>query len=397
MLSVADLFMFRRTCNEAWTKVSHQPFSTACAWKHVDERASRQFLSSVHFPMLQWCWDNGCYLPGKLIGMVPGIEVEDRYFRGPSEILDILEGAVEAGNEKLVLHICKTYKQKLPFDLVTCFEYRVARGKLPMLELIDDDPRSWVDCISAILPIGHLDVISWVLGYVPFPNDTLIESAARSGKLEVVRLVTDHLAASRITENRHADPRVVSIAAHWGGIPMVKFLLDEWQASLDGVFDWGDVYEAPVSVVKWLVECGAPFPDDVLRRAVANGTADVVEFFLDRYTPKPPRLLLDALMCSEKDGVVDILARHGVTPVTSVPYVCNRFPRHAKRVHELFETTLPVDFMQAALIAEDIPCIRYGIENGCQMPRDLSNERLKFLRSIFSAEEVETILGAKKD
>jgi len=285
-LRTSDVFCVRRTCKEAWTRLTHK---TLTKGNIVSIALDRQALGNAvpHIPLLSWCFRNRAHIELQHVGYIAqtGVPafVDELKSRFPDDWYTILVGLAAGGHEELVLQLLAD-----PATFAAARELfgTTARaladgGMVEAARLVEPDVSRWsVLPVFAALERGHLDFAKWALdGYSWTADDKHMMYAAGGGSIELL----DWLALEGCPVHGDA-PQFAASHGH-------------------------------IHVLKWLMARGLPVDDHCLALAVSGGHLDVVVWLVERGCALSGTLTSNSLMyraaLHQGPAMVQLLAHLG--------------------------------------------------------------------------------------
>ena len=296
-LRLCDIFMFRRTCKEAWKCVSHEPLTA----RMLEQEGGLHVYREPHAPLLRFCLQNDLITrseswsaigrSGDAVLIFEAWEKADWAAR-----YQIFFGAVRCAGPDVVLRLVEKGKAGQGEDVWDDDDFRSAvadGGSIEVAQAIDTDPTSWRPFIGDAMERNHEAFIHWVLGDAPpQPDEPFVYWAAKSGSVELVEWlvkrgwVPDSNAMSMVPAH-HTAEMLDCLLAH-GVTP---------DASDIYVAVWSDNHPA----VEWFIAHGCELVDTFAMIAAGGGLLDMLKRLLRQGCPYDPVKLTTA-SCRSRRG-----------------------------------------------------------------------------------------------
>ena len=286
-LRISDLFMFRRTCREAWKRVRHVPLTAG----RLEVIAGQANPTGPHPGLLGLCARFGL-------------------------LSDIYSWAIigESGDRELVL---EAWRCAVP----ECSGQMLFRGVLSgghtalaaeLLQLNDTLP----------LDVGRMRLVLALVGC----------EVAKCGWIELARRVESNRAAWREVVGRRT-PLYRALSA--GRRSFVEWVLEGESPQEGDRFVFHAARSGCVELVSWLADHGWPVDADAMCPAAASGSTEMLDWLSARGL-KPTFYTLQCAINCRRENVVDWYVKNGHMVETVSPYVCVR--EHSVNVVARFVT-----------------------------------------------------------
>jgi hypothetical protein len=255
-LRLSDLFMFRRTCKEAWTRVKHETLSVA-RLDHVAYERTVGDSWEPHVPLLRLIVSADLVSYGyswNVVGQT-GDEtmIVDAWKKlteegRDEERLSLFCGLARRGHEALALRLLDDAGEGFEWDRGSHGHFIAQGGCLTLARRFDDEPSSWLAFVGPALREGREAFVRWVLdGATPRARDEYMGYAASSGCLSLLEWLAER----------------------------------GWSVPSNALVE-GAKKARNLPILCWLSERGAKVTRRAVESAVLSGDVDTVDWLLEQ-------------------------------------------------------------------------------------------------------------------